>query len=405
MSKLKGYAQISQLVTLQGVHDKDGRRPKKEDLSIISNGAVVFDDNQILWVGSSDDIPTKYINIKWESLKDHCVLPELVDSHTHLVFGGNRAAEYSMRLNGATYAEIAQAGGGIISTMKMTNEASTDELFKSACQRIKQINSYGIGTIEIKSGYGLNIEKEVEVSLIIDRLKKEFAPEIQIFNTFMAAHAVPKEYSSARVYIDSVVIPALDKVHSEVQIDAVDIFHEEGYFSSEDTIYLFDYCRQKGLALKSHADEFKDNQGAALAAKYDCLSTDHLLCTSQEGIEALANSNTVATILPGTGFFLGKPQSDARSMIDSGVKLSIASDYNPGSCHCDNLILIASIAAPNLKLSQAELWCGITYNAAAALGLKNQGAITVGMKPRFSIFKVSSIDEITYNWGKNFAVV
>ena len=404
MNKLIGYAQISQLATLKGVAEKDGRKPLKEDLSIIENGAVVFNEDQILWVGSSDDIPTKYMDIKWESLKGKTLTPELVDSHTHLVFGGNRSQEYSMRLNGATYADIAKAGGGILSTMKMTNEATEEELYSSASERIKQLRSYGVGTIEIKSGYGLNIEREVLCSKIIDRLKKDFYPQVQIFNTFMAAHAIPKEFASGRDYIDAVVLPALNEVVKTVEIDAVDIFHEEGYFSTDDVCYLFDYCKTLGLKLKTHADEFKDNQGAALAAKYECLSTDHLLCSSKEGIEALAQSKTVATILPGTGFFLGKPQSDARSMIDTGAKVAIASDYNPGSCHCDNLLLIASIAAPNLGLTQAELWSGITFNAAAALGLYDQGAITVGNKPRFSIFNVPSLDEITYNWGKNYAL-
>ncbi len=404
MKNLKGYAQISQLLTLDGVAKKDGRRPLKEDLGIINNAAVVFSEDEIVWVGSSDDIPSDFINIKWKSLKGMTVTPEIVDSHTHLVFGGNRSHEYSMRLNGATYAEIANSGGGILSTMKMTNAATGDELYQSAYLRIKQLQSYGVGTIEIKSGYGLNIDKEVECSLIIDRLKKAFAPEVQIFNTFMAAHAIPKEFASGREYIDAVVIPALEKVSSSISLDAVDIFHEEGYFSTEDVRYLFDHCQQLGLKLKSHADEFKDNKGAILACDYECLSTDHLLCTQEDGIAALAKSQTVATLLPGTGFFLGKPQSDARTMIDSGVKVALASDYNPGSCHCDNLILIASMAAPSLRLTQAEVWTAITHNAAAALGLNKQGAIIKGMKPRFSFFNITSIDEITYNWGRNFAV-
>lgn len=404
MTDIKGLAQISQLLTLEGVAKKDGRHPLNEDLSIIDNGAVVYNQNEIIWVGSSDDIPTEYINIDWTTLKGHTLTPELIDSHTHLLFGGNRASEYSMRLNGATYAEIAAAGGGILSTMAMTNAATEEMLYTSARKRIEQLYSYGIGTIEIKSGYGLNVDKEVQCSLIIDRLKRDFAPRVQIFNTFMAAHAIPKEYKDGKQYIDQVVLPALKRILSQIKIDAVDVFHEEGYFSTNDVKHLFDFCKEKGLALKTHADEFKDNKGAALACSYNCLSTDHLLCTSKDGIKTLASSDTVATLLPGTGFFLGKPQSNARLMIDSGVKLSLASDYNPGSCHCDNLILIASLAAPTLRLSQSELWSAITFNAASALGLKDQGAIIPGMKPRFSLFKVSSVDEITYNWGKNFAV-
>lgn len=403
MKEIKGYTQISQVLTLKGARQKDGRRPLKEDLSLIENGAVIYNEDNILWVGNSNDIPSEYGDINWTNLKGHTLTPELVDSHTHLLFGGNRAFEYSMRLNGASYDEIAEAGGGILSTMSMTNSATEEELYTNARNRILQLHSYGIGTIEIKSGYGLNIDKEVQCSIIIDRLKQEFAPTIQIFNTFMAAHAIPKEYQNGRDYIDQVVIPVLDRLLTQIQLDAVDIFHEEGYFSTDDVKYLFDYCKLKSLPLKTHADEFKDNDGAALAVSYNCLSTDHLLCTSSKGITALANSKTVATILPGTGFFLGKSQSNARLMIDSGAKLSLASDYNPGSCHCDNVLLIASLAAPTLKLTQAELWCAITLNAASALGLNNQGAIVAGMKPRFSLFKVPNIDEITYNWGKNFS--
>ena len=401
MSQVQGFAQISELVTLSGVREKDGRKPLPEDIGIIKNGAIVFNDDEILWVGSSDDLPTKYQTIKWTSLKGKTLTPEIVASHTHLIFGGDRSKEYSMRLNGASYAEIANAGGGIISTTTQTNEATRKELYSLTKERILRLNSYGIGTIEIKSGYGLNIEKEVECSEVIAELKEELAPKIQIFNTFMAAHAIPKSFTSAKDYIDTVVLPALEKVHDK--IDAIDIFHEEGYFSTEDVKHLFDSAKKYNIPFKTHADEFQDNGGAKLASEYECLSTDHLLCTGIEGIKALANAKTVATILPGTGFFLGKPQSNARGLIDAGAKLSLASDYNPGSCHCDNLLLIAAISAPTLKLTQVELWSAITHNAAAALGLYNQGALVPGLKPRFSCFKAKSIDEITYHWGRNFA--
>lgn len=187
-------------------------------------------------------------------------------------------------------------------------------------------------------------------------------------------------------------------------IDAVDIFHEKNYFTSEDVDLLFTKAKSLGIARKIHADELNDNDGASLAVKHDALSADHLLKVSAKGIEDLAQGKTVATLLPGTAFFLGKPLAPARSLLDGGAKVAIGSDYNPGSCHCDNLLLVASMSAAQLKLNQAELWAGITLNAASALGLKDQGVIASGLKPRFSLFKTESLSHITYNWGRNFAV-
>ena len=309
-----------------------------------------------------------------------------------------------MRLNGASYEEIASTGGGILNSMKGTQSLTRAELLKSARQRVKTIRSYGVGTIEVKSGYGLSFDKEYELSHVIHDLKNVVRPDVQIINTFMAAHAVPRSFSSSYDYMKEVVLPLLDKLGEEQILDCVDIFHEQNYFSHDDVVSLFERAKRWNINVKIHADEFNDNKGAVLAVKYDALSADHLLQTTEDGIIALANSNTVATLLPGTGLFLGTSQANARAMLDSGVKVAIASDFNPGSCHCDNLILLASIAAPIYKLNQAELWCAITLNAAHALGLKNQGAIVEGLKPRFSIFNTDSVDQITYNWGKNLAI-
>jgi imidazolonepropionase len=187
-------------------------------------------------------------------------------------------------------------------------------------------------------------------------------------------------------------------------IDAVDIFHEKNYFNADDVSLLFMKAKSLGIPRKIHADELNDNSGSSLAVEFEALSADHLLKINAQGIADLAYSKTVATLLPGTAFFLGKTLAPARAILDGGVKVAIASDYNPGSCHCDNLLLIASLSAAQLKINQCELWAGITMNAAAALGLTNQGALTIGMNPRFSLFKVKSLSEITYNWGKNFSV-
>lgn len=400
---IKTFRNFSEIATLSPAQAKDGRNLIPTDLGLIKNASIVYDQDQILWVGPDSEFPGEYTDLIAVDATGKSCVPEIVDSHTHAVFGGDRAHEYSMRLNGASYEEIANAGGGILNSMIGTNDLSRTELLKLAQQRIKTIASYGVGTIEIKSGYGLNFDKEYELTQIIHDLKNIFRPDIQIINTFMAAHAIPKEYASSYLYMKEVVLPLLDRMAEEQIIDCVDIFHEKNYFSDEDVISLFERAKRLNIPVKMHADEFNDNKGAILATKYQALSADHLLATGADGIEALKNSNTVATLLPGTGLFLGKAQANARAFLDAGVKVAIASDYNPGSCHCDNVLMIASLAAPMYKMNMAELWCAITLNASHALGLKDQGALIPGLKPRFTVFNTDSIDRITYNWGKNLA--
>lgn len=400
---IKAYINLNQILTLKGAHQKDGRLLGLEDLSLIDDGAIVFNDQEILWVGKSSDLPSQY-KAHAINLAGHVLTPELVDSHTHIVFGGDRAQEYADRLNGTPYEEIAKRGGGILFTMKETQSASAEDLFQLARTRIEQVHRYGIGTIEIKSGYGLSYEKEKELSLIIDRLKKHFAPNVQIFNTYLAAHDVPKTHQSSSHYLQDVVLPLLKDLAASKVIDAVDIFHEKNYFTDEDTKLLFTTAKALGIARKIHADELNTNGGAEIACDFEALSADHLLKISDTGIAKLAQSKTVATLLPGTAFFLGKPLAPSRKLLDAGAKVAIASDYNPGSCHCDNVLMVASISAAQLKLKQVELWTAITLNASHALGKFKQGALIVGMQPRFSLFKAPTLSHVTYHWGKNLAV-
>lgn len=401
---MKCYKNFNQVLTQKSSHEKDGRNLKPDDLDIIENASIVFDNKKIHWVGHTLSIPDKYKNIDSIDYSGHVLTPEIVDSHTHLVFAGNRSHEYSLRLNGADYEEIANAGGGILSTMEKTITANADELFELGVERINRINSYGVGTIEIKSGYGLTIESERKISKVINRLKDHFIGKVNIFNTFLAAHAVPSSFESSNDFLTKVVIPLMKELKEDNLIDFVDIFHEKNYFSYEDSELLFNEANRLGLPVKIHADEFNDNNGASLAVKHNALSADHLLCTSDEGIKALSMSDTVATLLPGTAFFLGKDLAPAKKFLEAGCKVSIASDYNPGSCHCDNLLLISSLCAKTMGFNIAQLWGAITLNSAHALGIKNQGAIIEDMAPRFSIFKCNSIDEITYSWGRNFSI-
>lgn len=401
---MRVYKSLNQIVTMKNAHEKDGRNLRPDDLSIIKNASVVFSHDEILWVGEEKNLPEEYQSAETIDLSGHILLPEIVDAHTHLVFGGDRSHEYIMRLSGATYEEIAAAGGGIVSSMKATNELSRNDLLKLSQERVRALRAYGVGTIEIKSGYGLNFEKEYEIALIINDLKKIFQPEVQILHTYMAAHAVPKEYETSYQYMKDVVLPLLDKLHTEGLVDAVDIFHEQNYFSNDDVTSLFERANRLGIPVKMHADELNDNGGTELAVSFNALSCDHLLKISDNGIKKLAESKTVANLLPGTAFFLGKPQSPARKLLDNGAKVAISSDYNPGSCHFDNVIQIALMSAPTLKMNFAETWAAITLNSAHALGLNQQGAVIPGLKPRFSIFNVESLEKMTYHWGKNFSV-
>ena len=398
------WKNFNQMATLEGAWKKKGRNLSPQDLSLMDNGTIIFDEKQILWVGKGD-IPEKFKKGDRRDCQGLILLPELVDSHTHLLFGGDRAEEYQRRMNGEDYQRIAREGGGILSTVKETRASSGKELFKSAVARIDEMHSCGVGTVEIKSGYGLEKKKEEELSFIINDLKKHFSPAIQIHNTFMAAHAVPREFKTSREYIKKQILPLFEKLAGQGIIDSVDIFHERGYFDISDVKLLFDKAKEMNISRKIHADEFYDNEGASLACEYNALSADHLLATSGKGIKRLADSETVAVLLPGTGLFLGKGLADARAFLDAGCRVAMASDYNPGSCHCSNLLWLASVASPSYKLNMAEFWASVTLNAAAALGLKNQGALVSGLSPRFTVFRTESIAHITYRWGERMEVV
>lgn len=400
------YQNISELIDLRQAYNKNGRNLIEEDIGLQKNQCIVFNDTEILWVGKNDEIPKEYIKSphKMYDLSGHVVTPEIVDSHTHLVFAGDRSDEYVDRLNGVDYQTIAKRGGGILYTGEQTRNATFDELLSLSEKRVESFIKKGIGTVEIKSGYGLDPISEEKILQVIKSLKEKFYPRAQIFSTYLGAHAVPTKYKSSGEYVANEVLPSIEKFAKLGLIDFVDVFHEVGYFTQKDVETIFSAASKLNVKLKIHADEFNDNGGLALAVALGCASADHLLCSNSTSFSMAANSETVATLLPGTGLFLGKCQAKAKQMLDAGVCISIASDFNPGSCHFPNLLQIAVMMAPTYKMNLCQLWAAITLNAAKALGLKSQGVIAKGFFPRFSVFKANKLSLISYSWGENFSV-
>jgi imidazolonepropionase len=389
---------LSQIVTLESALKKDGRRIQQEDLSIIKDAAIAYQNDKILWVGRTKEIPKEYKNFNTLSLPNKIMLPGFSDCHTHTVFAGNRANEYTRRLSGEDYQKIANEGGGILSTVGATQKSSADDLFNSAVKRINQMHQRGVKSLEIKSGYGLTKDSELKILQVIKRLKSLFDGKVRIFTTFMGAHAVPEKFNSSNEYIAQEVLPILEEATPDL-FDAVDIFHEQGYFNDVDAVQLFEVAIKKNKSIRMHADEFNDNNGANLAMKYHALSCDHLMKINLEGIENLGRSKTVAVVLPGTSLFLGKEPAPINKLIEANAKVAISTDFNPGSCHFSDLALLAKITAPRFKLNIGQLITSITLNPAHSLGFLNEGSLISGMYPSFSLFNVNSLDEFVYDWS------
>ncbi|MDH4466709.1 MAG: imidazolonepropionase [Bacteriovoracaceae bacterium] len=395
---------IKECVTLQGVAKKQGRHLIASDLCIMNETSIVHDGNQILWVGKTGQIPHNFVFEIEIDLTNSVVLPGMIDCHTHLVFGGDRSHEYFMRLNGSTYEEIAASGGGILSTANATRAMDASSLKQQAIARVDRLAERGVVAIEIKSGYGLTRDSERKLSQIIGELKRDYAKKgIKIINTYMAAHAIPPEYGNSRShdYMLEVVIPLLDELsqNSLTRPDFVDIFLEDNYFNQSDANILFQKCSEFNIPFKAHVDELKNSGNLKYAVESGAISCEHMLYSDEVSIKSLAQSDTVGVLLPGTAFFLGKKMAPARAMLDAGCRLAIGSDFNPGSCHWDDVFKIAIMSAPTLKMNVAEILSAVTYNAAQALELPNYGFIEVGSTPRLSIFRDTSLQQLFYRWS------
>lgn len=364
---------------------------------LIDNGAVVLQADHIAWVGSADVVPAEYADIDVENLGGRLVTPALIDCHTHLVFGGNRASEFEMRLNGASYEDIARAGGGIVSTVKATRAATEEELTVLALSRLDDLISEGVGVVEIKSGYGLTIEDEMRMLRVARRL--EVLRPIKIVTTWLAAHAVPPEYKNRPdAYIDEVAIPGLRQAASEELVDAVDGFCENIAFSPDQIERVFIAAAALGLPVKLHAEQLSDQKGALLAARYGGLSADHLEYLDEKDVGTFAASGAVAVMLPGAYYTLNEIKlPPINAFRTHGVDMAIATDCNPGSSPISSILTVMNMACTQFSMTPEEALLGVTRNAAKALGLSDQyGGIAPGHKADMAVWNADHPAELSY---------
>lgn len=369
---------------------------------LIKNGAIAITGERIAWAGRSADIPAAYTHWPRHDLGERLVTPALIDCHTHLVFAGNRAREFEMRLEGASYEDIARAGGGIVSTMSATRAADEDTLVETALPRLDALIAEGVAVVEIKSGYGLTIEDELKLL----RAAKELATRrpIRIVTSWLAAHAVPPEYKGRdNAYIDEVVIPGMKAAHDEGLVDAVDGFCEGIAFSVDQIERVFDAAADLGLPIKLHAEQLSNLGGAAMAAARGALSADHLEHLDQTGIDAMARAGTVAVLLPGAFYTLREStMPPVQQLREAGVPLAIATDGNPGSSPLFSVLTALNMACTLFRLTPEEALAGATRNAARALGVNAaSGTIEPGKRADLAVFDAAHPAELAYRIGFN----
>jgi imidazolonepropionase len=365
------------------------------DYGVIEDGAIALGDGKIAWIGPQSELPDNAA-ASTRSLDGHWVTPALIDCHTHLVFAGDRSGEFEERLRGASYEDIARAGGGIMSTVRATRDASADALYAEALPRVQALAAEGAGTIEIKSGYGLNIESELKMLAVARRLGE--ATDVSVRTSLLAAHTVPPEYrDNADAYIELICDELLPEVAAGGMADAVDAYCESIAFSQEQVARLFECATALNIPVKLHADQLGDGGGAALAARFGALSADHLEYTSAAGVEALAQAGAVAVLLPGAFLTLGETQLPPIDALRAKhVPIAIASDCNPGTSPICSLRIAMMLATRLFKLTPEECLAGTTRVAARALGLDDRGTLEVGKRADIAIWDVSHPRELAY---------
>jgi imidazolonepropionase len=393
------YRNAAQLagVTAPGEHRKSGSALRAPGL--VADGALIVRDGLIDWLGPTTALPPLPDTAEVIDLTGKVVLPGLVDSHTHLVFAGSRAGEFEQRIEGASYQQITAAGGGILSTVREVRRRSREELKALARPRLERLLRFGVTTVEVKSGYGLTLADEIKCLEVIADLNAE--GPLELVPTFLGAHAVPPEFTADRAgYLNLLCNDMLPEVVRSGLAEFCDVFCETGVFGLEESERLLRRARDLGLGLKVHADELTPLGGAELAARLGATSADHLLCVGETGIEALAAAGTVATLLPGTAFFLGLDFAPARSLIDRGVPVALATDCNPGTCPTENLPLVGTTACTRMGMLPAEVLTALTLNGGAAVGRGGRlGSLAVGKQADLLVCSVADYREIFCHFG------
>lgn len=371
------------------------------DYGLIEDGAIALDGETIAWVGTAGDVPEMYRDMQTLDLGGRLVTPALIDCHTHIVFGGNRATEFEQRLNGASYEEVARAGGGIVSTVTATRGASHQELLTDALRRVDALIAEGVTLIEVKSGYGLDTETELKML----RVAREIASlrPIDVRTTFLGAHAVPPEFKgNPDAYIDEVCIPTLRAAHAEGLVDTVDGFCEGIAFDTVQIARVFDVAVELGLATKLHAEQLSNIGGTQLAAEYGALSADHVEYASDRDAQALAKSGTIAVVLPGAFYTLRETQEPPiQSFRNHGVPMAVATDCNPGSSPLASPLLAMNMACTLFRMTPLEALLGMTVHAAAALGMNDRGRIVAGARADLCVWDAHHPSELAYRIGFN----
>lgn len=366
----------------------------------IDGGAVAVVDGTVAWVGPRDEVPSEYAALPVEDFGDRLVTPGLVDCHTHIVFGGNRAAEFEMRLEGATYEEVARAGGGILSTMRATRAADEDALLAQALPRVDALLAGGVTTLEIKSGYGLDVANELKMLRVARRIGRE--RPVRVVTSWLAAHALPPD-TDRETYLEEVAIRGLDAALEEGLVDAVDGFCERIAFSAEEMDRVFTHAARLGLPVKLHAEQLSHSGGTRLAARHGALSADHLEHITPDDARALAEAGSVAVILPGAFYTLRETRApDIAALREAGVPIAVATDCNPGSSPLFSLLLALNMACTLFRLTPEEALAGATRNAARALGLGDGvGLIAPGYAADLAVWDVKEPAELAYRIGFN----
>ncbi len=387
---------FKQLLPMTGIPLKGA--VSDEQLVIFQDAGILVDKGRIVSIGNFNQLSKNNKNVTLHELKgDHVCLPGFVDAHSHICFGGSRANDYAMRNAGKTYLEIAKAGGGIWDTVTQTRKASEAELIKKTTKLANRHLETGVTTLEVKSGYGLSVEEELKMLRAIQKANKTTASDL--ITTCLAAHMLPRDYNgSAEEYLDEIVTALFPMLKEEKLTNRIDAFIEESAFSPTHIAPYFKKAKAMGFDITVHADQFSTG-GSQVAVDFKAISADHLEASTNHEIALLANSDVIATALPGASIGLGCGFTPARKLLDAGGALAIASDHNPGSAPMGDLLTQAAILGSFEKLSNAEVLAGITFRGAAALNLKDRGKLAEGLLADFSLFHTGNYQEILYNQG------